>query len=77
MYTAHAVAFGRERRLEIAPHAVQHLELEAILRDALVRDERPGAIDDLGIVGRERGERSDRKSVSISRRYAASTSALR
>ena len=33
---AHAVAVGDQRPLQVAPHAVEHLELEAIGGDALL-----------------------------------------
>src|SRR5262245_11328096 len=54
----HTEAFGHERRLEIATDAVQHLELESILRDPLSSDQRLGPLDDLGIVRRKGRERT-------------------
>ena len=49
----HPVALGHQPALEVAPHAVQHLELEAVRADAALARGGADALDHLRIVGRD------------------------
>src|SRR5689334_15520927 len=51
---AHPVAVPDEERLQIAPDAVEHLELEAIGTDAVLGRPLPRQIDHYGIVRPDR-----------------------
>ena len=64
---ANAVAFLRERALQIPADAVQHLEFEPVWSNAVVAGDGFRLLDERRVVGRQRGIVPSMSSVFISR----------